>query len=228
MDNKRYTIEKADSGILIFNDEIWNFIISNQVEEVLPFALKMLGDPIYHPQNYPDAYKEFYRQLLTFIDALPNGNKTAILYDTIDNATNKQMASVYCNIVKELHLLDLDKVELLLKQDNFDKQKLGLRLVINDQAFYNKTDIAKLIKIKDEIQNLFNERGKKTTKKQMLSSKEKEVWICECGKTNDIEYVNCQSCDKDIYGFTTNEVTPSKAILNIENKISLIKDFIIE
>ena len=62
-------------------------------------------------------------------------------------------------------------------------------------------------------------------KKQLLSSKEKEVWACECSKTNDIGSY-CSGCKKDIYGFSANEVSPSKVLANLEEKISLIAEYV--
>ena len=62
-------------------------------------------------------------------------------------------------------------------------------------------------------------------KKQLLSSKEKEVWTCECSKTNDIGSY-CSSCKKDIYGFTSNEVSPPKVLTNLDENISLITEYV--
>jgi hypothetical protein len=61
------------------------------------------------------------------------------------------------------------------------------------------------------IKTKFPERGSRSMKKQLLSSKEKEVWNCECNKTNDIGSY-CSACKKDIYGFTINEVSPPKVL----------------
>ena len=82
-------------------------------------------------------------------------------------------------------------------------------------------------RIKEQNENAIHERVIKTTKKQMLSSKEKDVWTCECGKTNNEIEGYCGSCNKDIYGFKTNEKTPSNVASYIQQKIelnSLLKD----
>ena len=61
-------------------------------------------------------------------------------------------------------------------------------------------------------------------KKGVLSSKEKEIWTCECGKQNDITDI-C-NCGKNIYGFYPGEVSPQEAIKNINLKTELIKDYL--
>ncbi len=62
-------------------------------------------------------------------------------------------------------------------------------------------------------------------KKQLLSSKEKEVWTCECGKTSDIDS-NCIGCNNDIYGFNENEVNPYSVNNYIQEKIGLIAEYL--
>lgn len=51
----------------------------------------------------------------------------------------------------------------------------------------------------------------------MLSAKEIDVWICECGKENEFEDTNCKKCNKDTYGFVKNEKSPNDVLLKIKN-----------
>lgn len=222
--NKRLTIVKANAGNLLLSVEVWSFITSNQVHEVFPYLLKKFQETINN--GITEEVKEFYKHLLPYMEALPENIRVDLLYNSIANETNDVLVFYLCDIIRELNLLDLNNVEALLHLTEFQKQKRGLRVVTYDKAFYNKDDIQKLTSLRDYITSTFTERGTKTMKKQMLSSKEKEVWVCECGKTNDIEYTHCQSCQKDIYGFGASEVSPAKAIQNIENKISLISAFV--
>ena len=75
------------------------------------------------------------------------------------------------------------------------------------------------------ISEKFPERGTRSTKKQLLSSKEKDIWICECKKTNDSN-VYCENCFKDIYGFQTQEPSPIKISILLNQKIELLKSLI--
>jgi hypothetical protein len=84
-------------------------------------------------------------------------------------------------------------------------------------------DIIVLQSILKKIKEIFIEKGVRSLKKQMLSSKEKEVWTCSCSKVNDIDSL-CHECSHDINGFLKFEVSSKEAILNIEEKISLISE----
>lgn len=113
----------------------------------------------------------------------------------------------------------------LLKIDNFKINKYAIKIVTYDKNFYTNDDILNLKSIQTYINENFTERGNRTTKKQMLSSKEKEIWICECGKSND-EETYCLGCGQDIYGFKQSEVSAKEAIDEIKNKISLIQEYL--
>lgn len=101
----------------------------------------------------------------------------------------------------------------------------GLRPICYDKLFYNKLDNDKINSIITIIINNFPERGIRSMKKQLLSCKEKEVWTCECKSINDVGTL-CVNCDKDIFGFKQNETSPLKAISDLEEKISLINEFV--
>jgi hypothetical protein len=64
----------------------------------------------------------------------------------------------------------------------------------------------------------------------LLSSKEKDVWICECGKVIDIAYKYCHSCEKDIYGFRATELAihPPAVREYIKQKIDVIRYYLTE
>jgi hypothetical protein len=94
-----------------------------------------------------------------------------------------------------------------------------------NKAYYGTEDVEIFRRLISIINKTFPERGARSMKKQMLSSKEKEVWTCECGKSNDIGQ-RCSSCEKDIYGFRSTEVNPSQAITNIEERIDLIMELV--
>ena len=222
--SKKAIIEKADSYKLILNDDIWNFITTNQVDEVFPFLMKKFQDTITNEQYNPGTTDKFFKLLIGYIDALPEQKKLSLLYNGISEQP-EQISLKLSKIIKELYLFDFDRNMVLLKSDNFQTQKHGIRVVSYDKPFYNKQDIQDLQSIQKHIQVTFTERGKRTTKKQMLTSKEKEVWVCECGKTNEIG-VYCNGCGQDIYGFEENEMKPITANNHIGQTIELISEYI--
>lgn len=223
--NKKAIIEKANSGTLTLGDDTWSFITSNQVDEVFPFLLKKFSQAFLSDNVSPGTSESFYKLLVPYIDGLPENKKLDILYNGINEEGSEQIALKLSEIIKELNLFDFNRIMELLQCEDFLTQKIGVRVATYDKPFYNKQDKQDLQTIRDFIKNTFIERGTRTTKKQMLSSKEKEVWTCKCGKTNDIG-AYCSGCSQDIYGFKANEIKPIAVDNYIKQKIELISDYI--
>ncbi len=166
--------------------------------------------------------------MAALIDGFPDEKKIELLYDSALSQDNEGLLGAIGGLIRDHRLLDLDEVIKLLHTNDFNKQRLALRLVTYSKPYYNQEDVDKLQEIKAVLNAGFPERGQRTTKKQLLSSKEKEVWVCECGTNNDINgqtIENCSSCGRDIYGFRANsDVTPKKAIANIEQRVALIQE----
>ncbi len=223
--NKKLLISKANSSTLELNAEEWSFITANQVDEIFPYLLKKFSEALANDQFAPGTSTNFYKLLVGYIDALPESKKLDLLYNGIQSEKNEQMALKLSDIIKELNLFDFKKGMELLQSDNFLTQKRGVRVATYDKPFYNKQDKIDLQTIRDYVKNTFVERGTRTTKKQFLSSKEKEVWTCECGKANDIG-TYCSGCSKDIYGFNANEVKPLAVNNYLQEKIELITEYV--
>ena len=223
--NKKNIIAKSNTENLELNDDVWSFITANQVDEVFPYLLKKYSKAIANDEMNPGASVSFHKQLTPYIDSLPDNIKLDLLYNAIQVEQKEQLALKLGEIIDELNLFDFNRIMRLLKSDNFQTQKTGLRLSKFDKSFYNKEDIKDLQTIKDFVKETFVERGKRSMKKQLLSSKEKEVWTCECGKTNDIDS-NCSGCSKDICGFKSNEINASSVDIYIQEKIGLITEYV--
>lgn len=223
--SKKSIIEKANSGTLQLNDEVWSFVTSNQVDEVFPYILSKFSEALKNEQITPGSSENFYKLFVSYLDALPEDKKLYFLYNGIKNEVNEQILLKLSQIIKELNLYNFDESMALLKSEDFQTQKRGLKIVTYDKPFYNKQDKKDLDIVRSYVENTFTERGIRTTKKQLLSSKEKEVWTCECGKTNDIG-TYCSGCSQDIYGFKVNEVKPLAVHNYIQQKIELITEYV--
>ena len=73
--NKKAIIEKANSGALTLDDDIWSFITSNQVDEVFLFLLKKYSTALASEQMNFGPPENFYKLLAGYIDALPENKK---------------------------------------------------------------------------------------------------------------------------------------------------------
>jgi hypothetical protein len=173
-----------------------------------------------------ETYNIFNKNFISYVDSLEESKKISLLYEKIENEINYHVALYLAKVIKELNLFDFEKNMSLLKNIDFKKQKIGVNISTFDKSFYDKKDIENLNQTKNFVSTTFKERGEITTKKQLLSSKEKDVWNCECGnKTNEIsEY--CGSCNNDIFGFKQTEMKPNEIVKYIEQKIELINEYI--
>lgn len=215
---KKEIIEKANNKKLTLNDETWNFIISNQVEEVYPFLISKLRD--YFGTS---EYDNFYKNTLDYIESLDEEIRTQLLYENLKTENDVQILSRLVTIIKSLNLYNFERTMDLLKNPNFNIQKIGLRVSTYDKAFYSSQDVKELNTLIDFIKPNFKERGVRSLKKQLLSSQEKEIWTCDCGKANDIGNV-CNDCNKDIFGFASTESKPSDVENFLKQKVDFIRE----
>ncbi|MEZ5032146.1 MAG: YbjQ family protein [Saprospiraceae bacterium] len=222
--NRKAIIESASSGNLALSDDVWDFITANQVGEVFPFLMEEFSGIIAHEKTNPDSYESFFKALLNYIDNLPEVIKCNLLYKGISEG-NEQLSLRLSGIIKDLKLFDYSRTMELLRSKDFQTQKRAIRVATYDKAFYNLQDLKDLKTIRDFIRTTFTERGERIMKKQLLSSKEKEAFICECGKTNDLD-AYCSGCGQDLYGFKQSEIKASSAGDYIDQKIQLIDELI--
>ena len=221
LQQKREIIEKAANSNLILDDEKWDFITSNQIFEVYDFILAQLK----HNLAFAEVRDSYYNKALSYFDALYEEKKEDLLYGSILKEESEPLALKLCAVIEDLQLLNIDYITQILRSGDFQKQKRGLRIITYNKPFYNKADINKLRSLIEFIKTEFPERGTRSTKKQLFSSKEKEVWACECNSTVEVGKY-CGNCKKDVYGFLSTEISPQNAVLNIEEKISLISEYV--
>ena len=209
---------KAIKETLAYDDETWEFITSNQVDEIFPYIMKS-------NEYFGTA---FNIKFINYMSSLDEEKAIDLLYNQILNEKRNEMSIYLSTVIKELNLFDYKRTMILLKSLYFVKQKIGLIISNYDKPFYDKNDVENLNSIKDFILNNFKERGKKSIRPKSLLKEEKEIWKCtECGSdsNNDIGKP-CSNCFKDIYGFEVTEINPKKAVALIEQKIELINEYL--
>jgi len=219
---KKTIIEDSKEDHWDIKEETWDFIIANKVEEVLPGLLRKY---LFLINNFEEA-KLFYKRLVSFVGCLPDSKKYELIYGHLISENNGKVINCLYDLISNLELLDLKKVEELLLNTDFNIQKRGLQILYSNKSFYNGNDLIELDHIKQLISIVFKERCTRTTKKQLLSSKEKEIWICNCGESNDDNWDYCYKCNKDSYGFTKNELNPIGAMKLIDRRVELISELL--
>ena len=215
---RKNILNKAIKETLAYGDETWDFITSNQVDEIFPYIIK--SNVSFDPA--------FNTKFINYISALDEEKATNLLYNQILNEERNYVYIYLSKVIKELNLFDYKRTMIILENSNFEKQKIGLIISNYDKPFYDKNDVENLNTIKDFILNNFKERGKKSIRPKSLLKEEKEIWNCtECGSdsNNDIGEP-CKKCEKDIYGFKNTEINPKKAVALLEQKIELINEYL--
>jgi hypothetical protein len=222
---KKIIITKANNDSLTLNDDVWNFITENQIDEVFAFLLERFSYLLIKKETSTGSVSNFRIKLISYIDSLPDDIKLDLLYNYIQFGDDENIVFQLIGIIDELKLFDFTRVMNLLNSDQFQTRKKGLLISKSDKSFYNKDDIKNLLVLKKNIGELFIERGTRSLKKQLVSTK--EIWICECGKSNDMgNYCSNVNCKNDIVGFKLDEEKPISIENYIDEKIKLIEEFL--
>ena len=143
LQKKREIIENANTDNLNLEDEIWDFITSNQVHEVFNYVLAKLQASITHAKDFPELYVKFYKRTLSYIDSLQEDKKVELLYNSITNNDNEQLVLKLFDVIHDLQLLDFNQIKKMIENKEFKKQKKALRIVTYDKPFI----IKKILKI---------------------------------------------------------------------------------
>lgn len=212
---KKEIVTKAKDGTLTLDENVWQFITRNQVQELFPFLTKVFQT------NYSLQYPDFYERFIEYVDALPEEAQIELFYNCIGAETNERILAKLLEVLKKQLLFDYTRCMELLRSEDFQMRKRGVFLATVDKPYYNKGDITELQILRDYLKGSFGERGTRATKRQLLSSKLREIWVCECGKTNDMG-VHCGGCEQDINGFKMSEIKPTTAIESLEQRVALL------
>ncbi|MDQ0107631.1 YbjQ family protein [Chitinophaga terrae (ex Kim and Jung 2007)] len=218
-------IQAAKSGTLKLDEEAWELITSHQIHEIFPYIIKKMTEVIEIDEKSIEAKSPiFIKSLIGYLGALPNGIQRELIHDCLLIEENRKVLPALYEVIESLDLFDFDLTNNLLSNSSFEIRKRAVKIASFDKPFYSREDLKNLEELANKIVTTFSERGKRTMKKQLLSSKEREVWICECGRTNDIDDY-CE-CGKNIIGFSRGEMQPEAVVSNIREKIDLLSDLL--
>lgn len=213
-------INLAVEGKLILDDQTWDFLTLNCVDEI---ALNILSTIKTNYGYYDiDKQKKMFQQTLSYFQTIDDDKRTSILYDYFMDNESDFFSTFTYDLIKELALFDVEKLLTYLNSGDIQKMKRALKLVIVDKPYFTIDDIPDFEKLVDVLKINFKENGEILTVKAKLMSKEKDIWKCQCGNSNNIDAYRC-SCGLDRYGFYDNEITSAKAIDIINGNIVLIQ-----
>ncbi|PCH67118.1 MAG: hypothetical protein COC06_11765 [Bacteroidales bacterium] len=223
---KKYLL-LCTNDTLNINDDFWRFAKTNKVNEFAPHLLDQYFNLLANSLDYENENLiDFKNNVTEYFAEIDSDIVIECLHNKLLKKLNYKLRDESVKLITDLQLLDYSRIILLINDQIFAVQKCGVQLLKGEKLSYEKSDIEHLVNLKTLISNNFKEHGERTTKKKALSSKLKEIWICECGKENnsDIEY--CQSCMNNIYGFSKLELNPKEATDKLSLEIEILNESI--
>lgn len=217
---RKKIIQSAMDRKLELNDSNWEFITETIVSEISNEILDIVSE-IYN-QMY-EGKEKLYQQLLNYMMALPEDHRTGLLYDYLMNEKSNPISSVIFKLIKDLMIFEPNKLQQYMTDNNEDIKRKALELVVMDKLFYTKEDINTFENLIQTISKQYSKKGELSTQKKLLSSKEKDIWICQCNAKNGIDSKYCNNCNMDIYGFLADQTNPEDAIKKLTEDIEMIR-----
>ncbi len=207
---KGYMIPPEKRSLFDFNPVFEEEFINKLIEQAVAKVNEEDSDYI----SYNRWIFNYLRNINTKAQNLP----MRILYDMYEDEihNNQDLTSVIskCGFMSPTHALDL-----LDKGININDI---ITLISSDKDYYTKEDTDILESIISKINSL-KPQCEFITHKSMFG-KEKQKWICVCGKENDADTSNCLSCGCDVFGITHTSRTKLNSVID---KLVLIKKHLI-
>lgn len=219
---KMKLLEKARDGSLVWDNSTWDFFTVNAISEFFPYILSKYPEAVNQEHVNPQLTASFTRSVASYLEALTEEKRKELLYNALLTEDKPRVIQKLQELIKLGNLFDESHIYRLLKHPDFGISKRGVAMATTDKPFYAEQDLECIESIKKFIAQNFPERGERTTKQGFISSKQKPVWKCGCGKTNDIDTV-CSGCQHDIYGFKAYEPNPVAVIGQLDQKIEAIR-----
>ena len=218
---KRY-LDKARNNKLNINDKFWAFVKQNEIPELSECLLNRLERLFIDSKDYVDAINKYKSNTIEYFASIDPEIAVQQLYGKLKEDITEDFRILIIEIVKEDKLIDYGGIVELIKHSDFNVKKSGIYICSSHKMNYDTSDIFYIKEILATIPLVFTERGSKSTKKKMLSSKEIDIWICECNKENEINDVFCERCGNDIFGFKKEAFNPTKIIDLLGNKLDVL------
>ena len=221
--NKQELIESINNRSFKFTPDNWEFIIDNQVQEVIPVIFDILENPTESPYIEKAAYYEvnknsqadFIYRCYEFFSLIPENKTLDVLYSWMESSG--ETAKFAIKLINALDLISPERIFNKINSDNFELSKISLELLKGEKKSYVISDIEALEKLSTLIITKFKPRG--TT----ILDKGKEYWICECGQKNSANAEYCSKCKRDLYGFEIDHMKPHEATSILSRKIEILK-----
>lgn len=165
------------------------------------------------------------KKITSYFRFIEKDEAVNLLYGILSSKDIHENAIILvCDVIKEFDLIDYNKVLELLTSTDLSVKKQGLKILSFKKSNYSSSDISLMKDFIQIIEDGFPKTGQLVTKKGLLSSN-KEAWLCQCGKTNELYNLYCENCEVNKYGFVKKEISHLKVLNLIEQRLEVIEEF---
>jgi len=220
-------IQLATDNQLVLDDSTWEFLSQNRVIEISKQILKKMQS-INLAQLQQTLTDHQYQQLSNYLSSFKEEERVSILYEYLMNEDAGKFNQILYRLIGDLLIFDAKKLQTYLQDKNVENRIKALQIVVRDKSFFSKEDIPEFESLISLIHTNFSKTSTQSTAKKLLSSKQVDIWVCECGHKNELtsDYCEDYNCGKDQYGFTKAQVSPISAIKKLTENIELIKKYV--
>jgi flagellar motor protein MotB len=232
---KRKLLQKAEAGHLSFNEDTWEFLIENRVEDLAETIRGTLLEIL------PKMTRKFFKKrardyFLTIDEEVAKKHLYNMLHDRermeVGSAKKRPKRPVVewaLGVLEEGQMLDFRWIKALLDEKSFLARKRALEALVQlDKTYYTEADIQSLREIKERVTSEFEKRGEvlEIEESGMFSSGTKEVWQIKDGVHNEMDREYCKETGLNIYGFGREETKPDKAAAVLQEKIEVLEELL--
>lgn len=224
LNTKRKYLEDIKNNKLRIDDSFWEFVKNNNFTEVSSLIIDRYVNFVNSCVDYQkDSLNKFRVNVYEYLLSIDDHTSTLVLYDKLKEDLSIKGRIGIETLIVDAGLIDYSKILDLLENSSFSIQRSGLNLTSYPRSAFEKDDMLLIENIIDKLSGKFTKRGEETSVKKMLSSKDKKVWNCECGRVNDMDVVYCEKCNNDIYGFGVNDINVDKATEILSTTLLVLK-----
>lgn len=220
--NSYITLAK-EKRLSLVSESNWRTIIELNLTELVPYICDKVESILAVYDNTFDSTEEnkniFKTNFSTFFGQIPRELAITHIYELAKNTKVQKFA---LKILEELELLDYCKIMELLNSDDLTNKKLAMKILQFNKPFYSYGDVRQIENIAQILESKFPEIGTIFEKKGLMSSKIQKLWKCKCGTENQIESKYCYSCNRNIFGFTDQDLKPEDTKRLLLEKASII------
>ena len=161
--------KKQEGKGIYFRDDEWKLILKYKELDVIPLLFYRFF------QKIPDHMEgEWKNKFIEFFGMLDTDLANKYLYNEILKTESNTLENIILYAINKLSLVDFDRVEALIRNDNFNKKKLGIQLLACDKLSYQSSDIQKIQKLMNLIDKEFSKQAEIVEVSKTFSSKTKK------------------------------------------------------